>query len=126
MADKILADTSILIGLQKADSNIVVSFKKYHTNIQISRITANELIYGSRNRKEKKTNMNFIGKMPVVEMNQEISILSYKLIAKYGLNAKLGIADALIAATTISNKTPLWTLNKRHFRNIKEIDLINL
>lgn len=37
---------------------------------------------------------------------------------------QIGIADLLIAATAVSNKMPLATLNKRHFERINMLELI--
>ncbi len=120
---KILADTSIIIGLQRADEPVTNLFSKHQKHIRVSRITACELLYGSRNSKEKKLNKDFIDKLNIVEIDPEISLLSYKLIDKYGLKTKFGIADSLIAATAISRKLSLWTENTKHFRSIKEVSI---
>ena len=55
-----------------------------------------------------------------LELNEDISRLTYILLDQYSLKFSLGIADALIASTAIYNKIPLWTSNKKHFNNIKE------
>lgn len=123
MANKILVDTSILIDLQKGQPNTIKKFDKLKEKVIISRITACEFIYGAKNKKEKKVNMQFIDHLKIVEVNETISEYTYSLLDKHGLATKLGIADAIIAATAIVKDLPLWTLNKKHFLKIKELEL---
>ena len=126
MANKILVDTSILIGLQRNDQETVRIFYKLADYIQISRISACELVFGSRNKKEKKINKNFLSNFPIIEIDTYISQYAYILLDKYGLENKFGIADSLIAGTAIVNNYTLWTNNIRHFRIIKELSLYEI
>ena len=121
MVDKILADTSILIDLQKGEKKIIKDFAKLKNQIYISRITACEFIYGAKNKKEKKINKDFIEKLPVSEITEDISKYTYSLLDKYSLGIKFGISDAIIAATVIIEGYYLWTRNIKHFKRIKEI-----
>lgn len=123
MEYKILADTSILIDLQKGEKGTIKSFDKFKDRISISRITACEFIYGANNKKEKKINKDFIEKLDVLEITDKISKYTYFLLDKYTLDVKFGISDALIAATAIIEGFQLWTVNLKHFRRIKEIKL---
>ena len=123
MVNKILADTSILIDLQKGEEQTIKPFEKYKDNISISRITACEFIYGSKNSKEKKINKDFLEALDTIEINEKISEYTYSLLDKYGLGMKFGISDALIASTAIVENLQFWTLNTRHFKRIKELKL---
>lgn len=123
MGNRILVDTSILIDLQKGIEKVINEFKKHKDQVTISNITACEFIYGSRNSNEKRINKEFIGKIDILELNEDISKLTYTLLDKYSLKFNLGIADALIASTAIYNNIPLWTSNKKHFNNITELKL---
>ena len=125
MASKsaILADTSILIGLQRGDRGIVPHFDKIADRIHISRISACELIYGARNKKEKDINKTFLNNFPIIEINEDISQYSYVLLDKYGLKNRFGIADSLLASTSVVNDLAFWTSNMKHFRVIKELTL---
>ena len=127
MASKsaILADTSILIGLQRGDRGIVPHFDKIADRIHISRISACELIYGARNKKEKDINKTFLSNLPIIEINDDISKFAYVLLDKYGLKNKFGIADYLIASTAILNELAFWTSNMKHFKVIKELTLFH-
>lgn len=126
MVDKILADTSILIDLQKGVQKSIYNFDRLKDRIIISRITACEIIYGAKNKKEKKINKEFIEKLEVIEISEEISKYTYFLLDKYAHAVKLGIADALIAATAIIEGFSLWTLNIKHFKKIKELKIFEL
>ena len=46
-----------------------------------------------------------------------------KLMEAYSLSHKLGIPDAIIAATAIIHHLPLYTLNIKHFQFISEVQL---
>ena len=48
MESDILADTSVLINLQRNDQNTISSFDKLKERVNISRITACEFIFGSK------------------------------------------------------------------------------
>lgn len=125
MVNNILADTSILIDLQRGEKKTIEIFGQFQDQISISRITACEFIYGSKSRKEKKINKDFIDNLTIVEISQEISKCTYFILDKYGLEMKFGISDALIASTAIFVNYRLWTLNTRHFQRIKEIKLFD-
>ena len=123
MVSKILADISVLIDLQKGEEKTIKLFGKYKDNICISRITACEFIYDSKDNKEKKINKDFLEELTIIEINEKISEYTYSLLDKYGLGMKFGISDALILSMAIVENLQFWTLNTRHFRRIKELKL---
>jgi tRNA(fMet)-specific endonuclease VapC len=122
MTNKILVDTSIVISGQN-NQVFLMKIKSLQDSLVISRITACEMIFGSRNKKEKEKNLTLVHFLPNIDVTEEISSKAYDLIDKYGLRVKLGIADALIAATAIEKQIPLWTLNTKHFKMIEELEL---
>jgi hypothetical protein len=56
-------------------------------------------------------------------MDADISALAVSLLEEYVLNLKLSVPDALIAATTIQQGLPLYTLNIKDFHYIPELQL---
>ncbi|MBI4130828.1 type II toxin-antitoxin system VapC family toxin [Candidatus Roizmanbacteria bacterium] len=120
---KILIDTSVLIDIQRGTKRTVETFDTLKENAVISRITACEFMYGSRNTEEKDINKDFLEQLPIVEITPHVSKLAYRLLDKYALKFNVGMADALIAASAIYNDLKLWTLNRKHFEKIKEADL---
>lgn len=121
MEVSILADTSVLIDLQRGEEKTIKLFDKYKDRISISRITTCEFIYGAKNKKERKINKDFMEKLDITELDEAISKYAYVLLDKYGLGTKLGIADTLIAATAVVKGLSFWTLNTRHFKKIREL-----
>ena len=89
----------------------------------VSRITVCELIFGSRDQQEKRINQEFLSYLDILEIDERVSVLCYELMDKYGLKMRLGIADALIAATAVVHGLLLWTENIKHFQMIKEVKL---
>jgi predicted nucleic acid-binding protein len=92
----------------------------------MSVITMMELILGSRNKKEIESIQKAFRKIEIVDIDQEISIMAYKLIFKYNKSHNLFINDAIIAATAIVNKTTLVTLNISDFKFIPGISLYKI
>ena len=123
MESSILTDSSVLIELQRRNKSVIEEFSKIKDRILVSRITACELLYGSRNKKEREINLTFIKMLNILEVDKEVPLLTFNLIKKYGLKTKLGISDALLAASAISNKIPFWTVNIKHFNKINELDI---
>ena len=52
-----------------------------------------------------------------------IGARAFTLVKKYGFTHFMGVADALIAATAIENKIPLYTDNISDYGFIKELKL---
>jgi predicted nucleic acid-binding protein len=92
----------------------------------MSIITMMELIMGARNKKEVENIQKAFEKIEIININDEISELAYDLILQYNKSHNLFINDAIIAATAITNKTILVTLNVADFRFIPKISLYKL
>jgi len=118
----VLLDTSILIHAQR-NRAFALGLDDFSDALVISRIAACELIYGSRDKKEKNVNRLVTQLFKVIEVNEAISKRAFLLIDQYGLKTRLGISDALIAATAIEEDLVLWTLNTKHFEMIEEVEL---
>ncbi len=125
MRGKILVDSSVVVEAQRGNSSLIRGLIDNRKEIVISRVTSYELIYGSRDKVELQKNKSLLANIIVVEINEEISRYAYDLLEKYTLNLKLNLPDALISATSYVYAYPLWTLNKKHFAKIKEIELFS-
>ncbi len=121
MESKILLDTSIIIRYQRGDVGVRKVFIKNASELFVSRITAIETIYGSVSKTQKKKNMALLESLQILEINTNISKMAYALTDKYALKTGIGIADVLIAATSIEYKIKLW-VNDKHFSQIKEVE----
>ena len=122
--EKVILDTNILIEILKGNEKIL-SFLDNFDNFYISAISKMELFYGALNKKELISLDKFVNSFNIIEINEKISLKATKLIFTYAKSHTLTIPDALIAATSICSKIPLFTLNLKDFRYIDEIKLIN-
>ena len=120
----ILIDTNILIEIYK-NNNLIIDIVKQmgQDNISVSDITCAEMFFGARNKNELQIITKDLKKLQVLHIQSEISKKAVELVGKYGLSHKLAIPDALIAATAIYHKLPLYTLNLKDFVFIDGLQL---
>jgi tRNA(fMet)-specific endonuclease VapC len=120
----ILVDTDILIDSMKGETYAIEFIKKNDLEIRISQFTLFELLAGASNKREQdKISKHF--KFPFLEINDEILHNSIELFKKQYLKQGTGIIDSIIASTAIYYKIPFFTKNKKHFKNISGLSLIN-
>ncbi|WP_031518179.1 type II toxin-antitoxin system VapC family toxin [Desulfofalx alkaliphila] len=68
---------------------------------------------------------NYTGLISVITVDSNIAKAAGNLLAKYRASHGLEPMDALIAATAQVNKAVLFTLNKKRFRFIEGLVVIN-
>ena len=92
---------------------------------QISIVTYMEFIQGARNRQELKKIKNFLmdHAFQTVPLTENIGHRASVYMEEYTLKTALYLADALIAATAIEHHLTLCTANRKHYREINELDL---
>lgn len=120
----ILCDTDVIIEFYKNNQKVVSELHLIgRNNIAISTISAAELIFGALNKKELKQIKKDIESLNTLHLNQKTEAIFLKLLERYSLSHNLKIPDALIASTAIANEIELFTLNKKDFKFIKELNL---
>ncbi len=121
----ILCDTNILIEVYKGNIDIIEKLTFIgQSNLAISDVTSGELLYGARDKRELKIIKEDISKLINLPITSEISNLAINLIQEYCLSHKLGLPDALIAATSLFYEIDLYTLNVKDFSYIDKISLL--
>ncbi len=120
----ILLDTNVLIEILKDNPETQQKLAKLQAPFSISSITAMELIYGARNKRETQKLSQFIQLFDLVQVNESISATALQLITEYAKSHTLDIPDALIAATAIENNASLLTYNVKDFKYIPQLTLI--
>ncbi len=123
--EKIVLDTNILIQILKGDEKITSFLENLSANFCISSITAMEIFYGARDKRELKKLEKFIEIFEIIELNEQISKLSTRLIYQYSKSHNLAIPDALIASTCIHHNIGLFTLNLKDFRYIQDLKIFD-
>lgn len=120
----ILIDSNVLIYCLRQNTkigflNLLQQFLAEDIPLAISHISIFEILAGSR-LKEIKSHTSFLQKFPVIPLNADASVVAAKWYRKYRKSgATLSIGDLLIAGISITNKTQLLTLNKKHFPMFK-------
>ncbi|MCG2692161.1 type II toxin-antitoxin system VapC family toxin [Microgenomates group bacterium] len=122
----VLLDTSVLIDFlrQKQKRNTwFYALAKQGQPLAASIITHTELFAGvsvwEKSKARKELEAIFSG-ISLILLNQEVSILAGKIRAKN----KTDLIDAIIAATAVSEKITLATLNPKHFKKISGLRLV--
>ena len=120
----ILCDTNILIEFYKSDTRVINTLKTIgQENFSISVITQAELFYGAKNKTELYQLKNHLSSCLRHSITEDISALFVDLMLRYSLSHKVTIPDMLIAATAITHKIQLYTLNIKDFNFIPELSL---
>ena len=83
-----------------------------------------ELYYGAFNKIELNKLKKFVELFHIININEEISDLSKKLVFDYAKSHSLDIPDSLIAATAIINNINLLSYNKKDFKFINNLKLL--
>jgi predicted nucleic acid-binding protein len=120
---RILVDTDIIIKIYRGDKEKHRRIAPIQDNLAISAITAIELMIGAKNKKKQFEVSKTINAYFFYDITSAIGKGAYSLVKKYGLSHFFGVADALIAATAIENKIPLYTDNISDYDFIKELKL---
>ena len=121
----VLCDTNILIDVLRGNEGTKQVLEQIgFENICISIITKAELLYGVRDKQEKTQLTRLLTGLTVYQLTDEISNVFDGLMMDYSLSHKIGIPDALIAATAIVNNISLITSNMKDFKFIPEIEFV--
>ena len=122
----ILCDSNILINWFKNDAPTKEALEKIGLNqIMISSITRMELYQGCRDKNELHKMKQRLNNYNILHFNEGISQLAERLVEKYKLSNNLQIPDAIIGASSIHSKIPLFTYNVKDFSFMPGIKLFH-
>ncbi len=123
----VILDTNIIIDHirqpEAKDTHLMkIAQKVAKENLAISVITIQEFYEGrsTRNKEMEEYLLATISPLKILPYNYEVAQLAGEIARD--LNQPIELADSAIAATAIINGAFLFTLNKKHFRNIKELN----
>ena len=120
----ILCDTNILIELSKNNQDISFELKNIgYANIAVSSVSAGEFIFGALNKMELAKIKKALNAIQIIHVNEVVSERVLELLENYSLSHNLAVPDALIAATALTHKLQLYTLNVKDFKFIDGIEL---
>ena len=117
-------DTDVVIWVFRGHEG-AANFVESIDDRQISIVTYMELIQGARNRLELKKIKSFLTDhaFQTIPLTENIGHRASVYMEEYALKTALYLADALIAATAIEHHLTLCTANKKHYREINELNL---
>jgi tRNA(fMet)-specific endonuclease VapC len=128
MENKIICiDTSVLIDYfrkKKKENSFFFELTKKYSLFAVSVITECEVYSGSNLEQDIFWN-DFFKTLNVLPFTSEVNKLTFNIlrqIKRKGLN--IDIPDLFIGSTALYNKMKLATLNKKHFENIVNLQLI--
>lgn len=123
----ILVDSDILIQYSRGDevAAIWLEATSERDEFVISVVTEIELLYGSRDKQHFAEIQRLLATFEIIQIEEEISKKASSLVTKYCLSPRLRMPDALIAATALVNNINLGTINKKDFRFIDGLRLVD-
>ena len=126
MPDWVIVDTDVLIDAGRGIGEAVACLEQIErqASLSIGVVSQMELIIGCRNKAELRTLDKFLSRFQTVKLNEQISDVAVDLLRRYRLSHGLLIADALIAATALSQGIPFATKNERDYRFIAGLRLL--
>ncbi len=120
---RIIVDTDIVIKIFRGDKEKRDILEPIQDNLGLSVITAMELMNGATSKKREFEVSKTIKAYYLYNLNLNIGTKAFLIIKKYHIKHAISVADALIAATAIENKIPLYTDNLNDYSFITELQL---
>jgi tRNA(fMet)-specific endonuclease VapC len=117
-----LIDTDVMIDVSRENAN-AASYLDSLSDPAISIITAQELIVGSKDKRDLAGIDSLVATYPVIHIDAAIGQLAYDLLKRYARSDGLHTFDSLIAATAIGRDFALVTRNRKHFAMIDGLRL---
>jgi len=119
----ILVDTTIWIEFFKSNPDFINEMESLLENkkvITIEPIFA-ELLYGSRNDKERTTIIAYWKVLPRIKFIEGSFIEAANYANKNNYhNLGIGLLDTILSKATIDNKCLIWTLDKKILKNLEK------
>lgn len=120
----VCVDTDVLIdclrGLPEAQTWLASAARE---EFLVPGVVAMELVAGARDKDDLQRIRRFIDSFTIVWHDSKEFAKAYEMLAEKRLSTALGIPDCLIAAFATERSIPLYSLNVRHYRVIKGLDV---
>ncbi len=118
-------DTDVLIHAQRGLRQAALAIDSAEERC-VSVLSLMELLQGARDKADLRTIKRFMVELAfaALPLSENVGHRALVYIEEYGLASGLRAADAIIAATAVEAAMPLMTANAKHFRAIKDLDLV--
>jgi len=123
----IIVDSDVLIEIFDRNSKkgeiAIEKLDRSGDDIAITSINLHEILYGHIKSNKK---VKGISEINTIEYNKKDAELSAKIEIELEKKGKIiPRFDAMIAAISINRNAKIYTFNKKHFQNIKQIKLFD-
>lgn len=117
-------DTDIFIWVQRGNSKaaaLIDGAKDRYLSVQ----TYMELLQCATDKQQQRLVKRFVSdfNFSVLPLTENIGHRALVYVEEYGLSSGMRAGDAIIAATASENGMPLMTVNAKHFKVVKELEL---
>lgn len=116
---KLLLDTNILINFLRGRTEAIHFLNQPDISFIISTITVAELYSSVKGKNEEKSIEDILQTLNVIPVTSSIAQKGGLIKNEYWKSHRVGIADAVIAATAIEENAKLITLNLKHFPTLE-------
>lgn len=119
-----LFDTDVLIWALRGSERAAGVIDEAES-LSLSIVSYMELVQGARDKRDLRMMRAFLKDMgfAILPLTENIGHRASIYMEEFGLKSRLGIQDALIAATAAENKIALCSGNDKHYRSIAEVEL---
>ena len=119
-----LFDTDVIIWALRGNSRAAAAIDKAD-RLDLSVISYMELVQGARDRKDLRLTRGYLADLGfhVLPLSENIGHRASIYLEEHALKSRLGIPDALIAATAAENEIQLCSGNAKHYRAIADVAL---
>ncbi len=125
----VVLDTDIIIDYirqpENSNTHLITLLKSIpESDLAISIVTIQELYVGESSslKQEEEFFLSLINKLKILSYDHKVAKRAGEIMRD--TRVRVQFADAAIAATAILNKAKLFTLNKKDFKGIKDLELI--
>jgi predicted nucleic acid-binding protein len=121
----VIFDTDVLIYAQRGSPQAALAIDSAGDRC-VSVLSLMELLQGARDKADLRIIKRFMVELSfaALPLSENVGHRALVYIEEYGLSSGLRAADAIIAATAVEAAMPLITANAKHFRAIKDLDLV--
>lgn len=119
MLDAILPDTDVLVDFLRGHPSAGTLIRASADRLILSSIVVAELYAGVKGDAERSALDDFVSLFRVVPVSCELARAGGLLKRDYGKSHGVGLADAIVAATAMTEHAELRTLNIRYYPMFK-------
>ena len=119
----LLLDTDVLIDYLRGVAPAIRFIEESRERQLVSVIGVAELHAGVKGEEEETKLADFVASFEVVDIDLAIAQLGGSFRNRYFKSHGVGLADALIAASSVQRDACLTTLNQKHFPMLSEVEV---